>query len=152
MTFSRTDCSQAREAVSAELDGELPELEHERLTAHLRACPDCSAWAELVGDLTRRLREAPSEVPAPIFAVQRPRRRLKGAGSLAMASTVAAASVAALLALQPASLTPARSARGVAFFASGSTHLAPQERFERLADGFAATHVQVAQQGQFHPV
>jgi predicted anti-sigma-YlaC factor YlaD len=58
-----TDCAQARESVSAQLDGELQELELDRLETHLRLCPDCAAWAEQVRDVTGRMRDAALEAP-----------------------------------------------------------------------------------------
>ena len=60
MSFPATDCARARESVSAQLDGELPELELDRLETHLLICPACTAWAEEVRDVTWRLREAGS--------------------------------------------------------------------------------------------
>ena len=48
MDISGTDCVLARESVSADLDGELSELDLRRLQTHLRVCADCSAWAEHV--------------------------------------------------------------------------------------------------------
>ena len=92
MSFLATDCARAREAVSIQLDGELPELELDRLTTHLRFCPECEAWAEQVRDVTLRLREATLEVPAE-------RLMLPGRGrSWRVGSAVAVTSAAALVA------------------------------------------------------
>ena len=60
MQLQPIDCDLARESVSAQLDGELPAFELDRLETHLLLCPDCSAWADDVRDLTLRLREATS--------------------------------------------------------------------------------------------
>ena len=68
MQLPETTCARARESVSAQLDGELPELAVDRLEAHLLVCPDCSEWAERVRDVTARLRETPLEEPAGRFA------------------------------------------------------------------------------------
>ncbi len=59
----RTNCARTRESVSVQLDDELPELELDRLETHLLICPECSAWAEQVRDVTAQLRAAPLEEP-----------------------------------------------------------------------------------------
>lgn len=95
MSFSDKDCARARESISAQLDGELPELELEWQRAHLRICADCSAWAEDVESATEWLREAPWETPAIGFA--RPRvRRTRGTASAALVAAAAASLVAVL--------------------------------------------------------
>jgi hypothetical protein len=88
--FSSIDCVRARESVSAQLDGELPELGLDRLETHLRFCPDCTAWAEEVGSLTGTLRETPLEVPAVAgFGFARRSRKWAVSGSVALASAAA---------------------------------------------------------------
>ena len=77
MSFTTTDCARARESVSAQLDGELPELELDRLETHLLICPACTAWAEEARDVTWRLREAGLEEPAGRFVLPRLRRGLR---------------------------------------------------------------------------
>lgn len=96
MSFSALDCARVRESLSAQLDGELPELEElEAQRAHLRGCADCSAWADEVQRLTVLLREAPLETPAIGFA--RPRvRRTRGTASAALVAAAAASVVAVL--------------------------------------------------------
>jgi anti-sigma factor RsiW len=49
----------ARESASAQLDGELSELEVTRLDAHLRDCAGCSAYAREIHGIARELRAAP---------------------------------------------------------------------------------------------
>jgi anti-sigma factor RsiW len=93
VSFPATDCSRARESVSAQLDGELPELELDRLETHLLICPACTAWAEEVRDLTLRLREAVLEEPAERVVLPRLRR-----GAWRVSSAVAVASAAAVVA------------------------------------------------------
>ena len=61
MSLPPTYCARARESISAQLDGELPESEAGRLELHLLVCPDCAAWAEDVQGTTDWLREAPWE-------------------------------------------------------------------------------------------
>ena len=95
MSFPATDCARAREAISAQLDGELSELDLEWQRAHLRVCADCSAWAEDVQLATQWLREAPLEEPAIGFA--RPRLRpARGTASAALVAAAAASLVAVL--------------------------------------------------------
>lgn len=89
-----TDCIQARESISAQLDEELPELEFERVRVHLRGCADCAGWAEQVAAAALYMREAPVETPAaPVFVAKRSRRR--AAAPLAIAAAAAATFVAA---------------------------------------------------------
>jgi anti-sigma factor RsiW len=84
-----TDCARARESLSVQLDGELPETELDSLETHLRFCPECSAWAEQVRDVTQKLREASVEVPADAFVLRRHTRRWAVSGSVALASAAA---------------------------------------------------------------
>jgi predicted anti-sigma-YlaC factor YlaD len=58
-----TDCMTAREASSARLDGEIPELDAARLDAHLLACPACRAYAAGISGIAAELRAAPLELP-----------------------------------------------------------------------------------------
>ena len=99
MEMSRTDCALARESVSADLDGELSELDLHRVHAHLRVCADCSAWAEHVAVATTQLREAPVEAPAA-FAFDLPRSgrtwRVGPALAIGSAAALAATVVVAL--------------------------------------------------------
>ena len=94
MTFLADDCARTRESISAQLDGELPELERWQ-RAHLRVCADCSAWAEDVESATLWLRAAPLEEPVVGFA--RPRaRRTRGTAHVALVAAAAASLVAVL--------------------------------------------------------
>jgi predicted anti-sigma-YlaC factor YlaD len=95
VSFSDKDCARARESISAQLDGELPELELEWRRAHLRICADCSAWADDVESATEWLREAPWETPAIDFARLRV-RRTRGTASAALVAAAAASVVAVL--------------------------------------------------------
>ena len=95
MSFSDIDCAGAREAVSAQLDGELAELDCDRLEAHLLLCADCSAWADQVREVTSRLRGVTLEVPAERLAWTRHRRGWRVSSAVALAS--AAAVVATVL-------------------------------------------------------
>lgn len=53
------DCSSAREALSARLDGEADGHENGRVDAHLQGCPACRGWSAEVADVTRRARLQP---------------------------------------------------------------------------------------------
>jgi len=89
VSFASTDCSRARESLSVQLDGELPELELDRLETHLRICPECSAWADQVRDVTLRLRDAAFETPAEGLLLPRRGRRWTVSSAVALASAAA---------------------------------------------------------------
>jgi anti-sigma factor RsiW len=55
------ECERMREAVSAQLDGELSELEAIRLRTHLEACASCREFEASAGFSTTALRAAPLE-------------------------------------------------------------------------------------------
>ena len=71
------DCTSARSAVSARLDGELPEAEDAALDEHLSRCPACRAWEDDAATVTRRarLRTAPSPGPDLVDRVLATRSR-----------------------------------------------------------------------------
>ena len=94
MSTSPTDCDLARESVSLQLDGELPEPDFDRVETHLRFCPECSAWADQVRNTTLWLRDARLEVPAGGSVLRRQTRRWKVGSAVALAS--AAAVIAAM--------------------------------------------------------
>jgi len=118
-----TNCARARESLSAQLDGELPELELDRLETHLLICPECSQWADQVRDVTAWLREAPLEEPAQRFALPRLRRSWRVSSAVAVAS---AAAVVATMFVAPGQVTGYVGATGQHFTIS---------RFTRLEDG-----------------
>ena len=98
MSLSAIDCARARESISAQLDGELAELELDRLETHLLLCPACTAWAEDVRAMVGLLRAAPLEEPAGRFVLPRLRRGLRVSSAVAVAS---AAAVVATMFLAP---------------------------------------------------
>jgi anti-sigma factor RsiW len=126
-----TDCVCARESISAQLDGELPERELDRLETHLRLCPACTAWADEVRDVTRQLREAPLETPLEPFIRPRLRRSWRVGSAVAVAS--AAAVVATMF------FAPGRSSQDSEPQVSGFVGAAGQHfvvsRLARLEDG-----------------
>jgi predicted anti-sigma-YlaC factor YlaD len=50
------ECYQAREAISAMIDGEDPGLPRADVNAHLARCADCASWQQRAHALTRRAR------------------------------------------------------------------------------------------------
>src|SRR5438034_11461698 len=87
-------CDRAREALSVALDGELPELDHARLGAHLERCAECRSFEAESSGVARLLREAPREEMSVSIVLPRPRRlaaaRLLQAGAVAAAVALVA--------------------------------------------------------------
>lgn len=136
MQLRPTDCARARESLSAQLDGELPELEVDRLETHLLACLDCSEWAEQVRGVTAWLREAPLEEPAGRIALPRLTRGWRVSSAVAVA---AAAAVVATMFVAPRQHTgPGQSGLRVTGFVgvTGQQYVIP--RLTRLEDGMYA--------------
>src|SRR3984885_5224472 len=59
------DCTTAREAISARLDGERSDVEPDLVEAHLASCPACRAWREQAHEITRRARLVAARGSAP---------------------------------------------------------------------------------------
>jgi predicted anti-sigma-YlaC factor YlaD len=61
------DCLQAREAISARLDGESSDVTGSLVEAHVQRCEACRAWKESAHEVTRRARMTgwtpPGELP-----------------------------------------------------------------------------------------
>jgi anti-sigma factor RsiW len=108
-----SDCQRAREAVSVQLDGELSELGSARLSAHLRECDACTAYALEVAAIATRLRAAPLERPGVGTALPARRRRVGLQIAAAAAVAVAAASSLALGDALRSSNRPAQTATRV---------------------------------------
>ena len=108
-----SDCQRAREAVSVQLDGELSELGSARLSAHLRECDACTAYAFEVAAIATRLRAAPLERPGVGIALPARRRRAGLQIAAAAAVAVAAASSLALGHALRSSNRPAQTATRV---------------------------------------
>jgi predicted anti-sigma-YlaC factor YlaD len=107
-------CTEVREALSAQLDGERLELSSERLRAHLARCGACAAFDERAVRVTRRARigaaAAVPDLTAPILtsladrhagAGDRRTRQLRGLVALAGAVQLAFALPALLGLLGP---------------------------------------------------
>ena len=90
-----TECSRARESMSAQLDLELSELDSARLSAHLRDCLGCTAYALEMGAIAARLRAAALDQPGRPIELPR-RQRLRVTARAAAAVAVAAGASLAL--------------------------------------------------------
>jgi predicted anti-sigma-YlaC factor YlaD len=86
--LSTTNCEQIRGALSESLDGELAEIDHARLEAHLAHCAACRAYSADVAGTARLLREAPLEQLD--FPIALPSRRLALARRLQVTAAAAA--------------------------------------------------------------
>lgn len=73
VVHASTVCERAREQVSLSLDGELSQLEHRLLDAHLARCGACAAYAADVASFTQQVRSAPLESPRQPVVVRRHR-------------------------------------------------------------------------------
>ena len=87
-----SDCQRARESVSAQLDGELSELEAIRLRTHLEACESCREFEASANFSTSALRMAPLEpLTRPIALPSRRRISLRVPAAAAAAVVMVAA-------------------------------------------------------------
>lgn len=142
MSYPATDCTCARESISAQLDGELPERELDRLETHLRLCPACTAWAAEVRDVTLQLREAVLETPVEAFVRPRLRRSWRVSSAVAVAS---AAAVVATMFFAPGQNSQNNVPRVSGFVGATGQHFVVS-RLVRLEDGvydptlFVSTH------------
>lgn len=86
----RSDCSAAREAASARLDGELSEHAAAQLDAHLAECTECRMYAASIAELAGTLRFASLE-PVTVRLFEPRRRRPHVRVRVAAAAVVLAA-------------------------------------------------------------
>jgi anti-sigma factor RsiW len=105
------ECVQARESASAQLDGELPELDHARLAVHVRGCESCRLYAAELAALAAALRAAPLEragieVFVPRAGRVRPFRAQAAAAAVALIAVAAGSSFALGRALGGSSHAP----------------------------------------------
>lgn len=88
------DCTTAREAISATLDGEEPGVPAAQLDEHVTGCRSCSLWRDAAADVTRMARLAPvgelPDVTEEALAGFRPVRRKARRGWLRWAVAVVA--------------------------------------------------------------
>jgi anti-sigma factor RsiW len=113
----RTSCEHARERLSLQLDGELPEFEVALLERHLDRCGACAAFAFDVRESTELLRAASLEPAPPLWLPRRPAAmRL----SARVAAVTAAAAAAALVAVSAVPLGGgAQASAGFGFWPTG---------------------------------
>lgn len=130
MSFPATDCARARESISAQLDGELPKRDLDRLETHLRVCPACTAWSEEVREFTLQLRDAGLETPLERFILPRLRRSWRVSSAVAVAS---AAAVVATMFFSSGQNGSQSAARGFGIYATGQHFVV--SRLTRLEDG-----------------
>ena len=118
-----------------QLDAELPEQDFDRVETHLRFCPECSAWADQVRNVTLRLRDTHLEVPAGRLVLARQSRRWRVGSAVALAS--AAAVVAAMFVApgQRPSVNSRNRGLSASRFASAQTQIIEVSRLNRLEDG-----------------
>jgi len=98
MTIPNGHCERARAWVSLHADGELSELEHALLDAHLERCADCRAFAAGIEGLEALLRSTPLERPAHPAGVRqlrssRSQRILQAGAAVAVIATGGLAAV-----------------------------------------------------------
>lgn len=120
----RTNCDQARERLSLQLDDELSAHEAMSLERHLAGCAACAAFASAVQESTSLLRSAPLEPAPPFLLLRRPAATRMAARVAALAAATAAA---VLVAVSMVSL-PGNSGRASAGFEFWPTGLAAHPR------------------------
>lgn len=69
------NCSEAREAISALLDGEASGVDRGALSSHLEVCGDCRSWQEAAHRITRSARLSGRAAPHPPPALYEALRR-----------------------------------------------------------------------------
>lgn len=60
---SLVSCTNYRESISAQLDGEQPVVDERAIEAHLADCTDCAAWATTARGLVAPMRMMPAPAP-----------------------------------------------------------------------------------------
>ena len=87
------ECQAAREVISADLDGEVSELEAAAARRHRAECPDCERFAGAVAQTAQAVRSAPALVPSRRL-VPAPRKVAKrGLAAAGFAASLAAAAL-----------------------------------------------------------
>ena len=114
----RTDCEQARERLSLQLDDELSAHEELLLERHLDRCDACAAFASNVREYTQLLRETPLEPAPQVWHVQRPAAR-RAAARVAAVTAAAAAAVLVAVSAVPLGSAHSRSSVGFGYWPTG---------------------------------
>jgi Putative zinc-finger len=99
MTVRPAACDRARLWASVSFDGELTELEHRALEAHLTRCTACSEFAGSAAGIVRAIRSAPPQhvVIPPATRARRRLRRLTEVSSAAAAALLVVTGASMLL-------------------------------------------------------
>jgi predicted anti-sigma-YlaC factor YlaD len=108
------DCVQAREAMSAQMDGEPPGVSDTLLDAHVERCRECQAWREAAFAVTRRARMTGSMPPHDLTEVILAgvgKRRFADIGRRLLPVLLVAAAIGQLVLTVP--LLSDRSSRGM---------------------------------------
>lgn len=116
----RTDCEQARERLSLQLDGELSAHEALLLERHLDLCGACVAFAVDVREYTQLLRTEPLE-PAPQIWLRGRPAAMRVAARVAAVTAAAAAAVLVAVSTVPLGSAHSRAAAGFGYWPSGLT-------------------------------
>ena len=116
----RTDCEQARERFSLQLDDELSAHEALLLERHLDLCGACSAFASDVRRYTELLRTEPLE-PAPQIWVRGRPAAMRAAARVAAITAAAAAAVLVAVSTVPLGSTQNRASAGFGYWPTGLT-------------------------------
>jgi predicted anti-sigma-YlaC factor YlaD len=120
----RTNCEQARERLSLQLDDELSAHEGMLLERHLDRCGACAVFASDVREHTQLLRATPLEPAPQVWLVRRPAATRVTAR---VAAVTAAAAAAVLVALSTVSVDRGGAGRASAGFAYWPTGLTARQ-------------------------
>ena len=98
------DCLPARQAMSAQMDGEPPGVSEALVEAHVRLCEDCQSWREAAFEVTRRVRMTgwvpQADLTETILTAAQSRRR-RDRGRPARAVLLVAAAIGQLVLTVP---------------------------------------------------
>jgi predicted anti-sigma-YlaC factor YlaD len=124
----RTNCEQARERLSLQLDDELSAHEAVLLERHLGRCSACATFASEVQAYTSLLRKTPLE-PAPhVWLVRRRPAAMRLTARVAAVTAAAAAAVLVAVSTGPLVAGPEPASVGLGFWPTGvAVHPATDE-------------------------
>jgi predicted anti-sigma-YlaC factor YlaD len=114
----RTNCEQARERLSLQLDDELSAHETLLLERHLEGCGACVAFAADVGEYTQLLRATPLESTPQFWHVHHLAAR-RVAAQVAAVTAAAAAAVLVAVSAVPLGSAHTRASAGFGYWPTG---------------------------------